>query len=77
MATDEETQLKRLVTVVANHDMDIVDLVLKYVVDKLGGKPVSQATLMAEVKQHSQELVLALYLLPMVMSSSQETKESA
>lgn len=76
MATDEETQLKRLVTVVANHDMDIVDLVLKYMVDKLEGKPVSQETLIEEVKQHSQELVLALYLLPMVISSSQETKES-
>ena len=75
MSTDEETQLKRLANIVANHDMDIVDLVLKYMVDKLGGKPVSQATLMAEVKQHSRELVLELYLLPVVMSSSQEQKE--
>ena len=77
MSTDEETQIKHLAIMIADHDMDIVDLVLKYMVDKLGGKPVSQETLMGEVKQHSQELVLALYLLPMVMSSSQETKESA
>ena len=75
MSTDEETQIKHLAIMIADHDMDIVDLVLKYMVDKLGGKPVSQATLMAEVKQLTQALVLELYLLPVVMSSSQEQKE--